>query len=147
MARSFVRPVYLLLGTALGGWTSAHLQFGGFPSRSSEELELVLVVLVVASCSSVFVFWPLACAVERYVRLRWQAAALLLACIVASVGLGLWFYAGVLPRSLELALSRDLPYVLAFSTLGLGFAVARLASRHLTNRPSGPPAAAAELNR
>jgi hypothetical protein len=51
--------------------------------------------------------------------------------VAAALFLGLAFYTGFLGRTVELAFSRDLPHLLCFALVGVGYAVAYNIQRHI----------------
>jgi len=112
--------------TALSAYVCAHLQFGiaGYWGLTNDEFD-VLAACLVAGSFAFGVFKVGERLVGALVSPKHLAGASTTAVIVLSLCLGLLFYSAFLPRNLVTALTRDLPFVLCFALLAVGYLAGR----------------------
>lgn len=121
----------LVIG-AFAGWVSLRLQFHALASWSSARDEAILAAIAIGvSAFLLLLFIPASIGVERFAPAAFVLPCVLVLSVAISFGFGLWVYAGLLPRSLEVAVGRDLPYVAAFSIFGGGYFLAYWLQRRL----------------
>jgi hypothetical protein len=126
------RFTLLVAGASLGAWLCLRAQFGfALSPQPAEEVLLVGVVLASALVLVAFVLLPLSSLVERLASSRAVTASVLVVSVMASLAVGLWVYTGFLHRPIDLVLQRDWPYLLSFSLVGLGYALAYVLARRI----------------
>jgi hypothetical protein len=133
LTRTLHRFAILVAGTALGGWLSVHMQFGisGFWGLASDELEIVALILLFALALVLVFFRPLSWLVERFAPPDAINVSVLVVSVGGSLLFGVWFYAFFLGHRLNIVFGRDLPFVLCFALLGVGYALAFHAQRRI----------------
>ena len=133
------RLALLLAIVPLAGWVSLRLQFHALASWSSAGDEFALAAIaLVASVLLLLVLIPASIVVERFSASVFVLPYVLLLSVAVSFGFGLWVYAGLLPRSLAVAVGRDLPYVAAFCIFGAGYFLAYWLQRRIWPPHSNP---------
>lgn len=115
-----------LVLTALSAYATVHLQFGiaGHWRFAADEFE-IMVASLVAGGFAFGVFTGGERLVRALVSPKYLVSTSVAAVVALSLCLGLLFYAALLPRTLGAALTRDLPFVLCFAVLAVGYLVGR----------------------
>ena len=121
----------LIVGTALGGFISVLYQFQFDLSPILTEDLLMLAIVLVFALIFVLVLFPLQVLVEKNTSSNISFVVMLFAAVILSIGLGFIIYIGFLHRPLGLLMKRELPYLLSFSLMGLGYAFTYLFNKRI----------------
>ncbi len=122
----------LLLGTFFGGYLGAFVSMGfQFDVSFSGNVTIALIVFCI-SLLFVLILWP----INHYIQSRTSALMSKICIVLSSAALalsfGLYFYTAFLPRSFELALTRDLAGVLAFGLFAVGYCFSLFFNRQIS---------------
>ena len=119
-----------------GCWIALRIQLRALSTWAnlSEEMALVGIAVVAFVLLAVFLV-PVTRGVERFAPTKLVQPLVFVSSLVVSFALGLWLYAELLPRTLDIALSRDLPYVSACCIGGVGYFTGYWLQRRLWSSP------------
>jgi uncharacterized protein YneF (UPF0154 family) len=117
------RHIALVLGSAAGFYLCMRIQFGfEFSPHISEEL-LIICIAAVISLPFAAVLYAITRLVEKKIPRLVANLLVPVIAILLSICIGLWTYMGFLHRSIDIALSRDWPFILSFGFMGLAYAL------------------------
>ena len=132
LASPFRQVLVLLLGTFLGGYIAAFVIMGfQFDVSFSGNVTIALIVLGI-SLLFVLILWPINHFIQSRTSVLMSKIYIALSSVVLALAFGVYFYTVFLPRSLDLALTRDLAGVLAFGLFAVGYCFSLFFNRQIS---------------